>query len=154
MMYEMRLSKFILILSLLLLPLAAFADEPVDTRQPDPASDGRLVKPVPKPGNPLPEFPEMLGPISVNRGRVALTLALDKDGNVSKWQVLGEQPANYGFKQAVDEVMPAWKYLPALWGGNPVTYNASLIFMFEDGKCWVDSTRVARPQPDVQAIEQ
>jgi TonB family protein len=74
---------------------------------------------TPRPGNPMPRYPERLRARSV-RGLVSILVVIDTTGRpeVATLQLLAAD--DEAFAQAVRKALPTWQYEPATRGGRPV----------------------------------
>lgn len=89
------------------------------------------VPPTPLPDfSPQPEFPEMAKLAGV-QGKVVVQIFVDKKGEVKKWKIAQEKPADLGFKEEVLKVIPKWKFTPAIQQGNPVGVWIAIPFNFQ-----------------------
>ena len=89
------------------------------------------VPPQPLPDfSPQPEFPELAKTASVP-GKVIVQVYVDKRGEVKKWKIVKEEPANLGFGEEVERVIKKWKFTPAIQQGNPVGVWVAVPFTFK-----------------------
>lgn len=86
-------------------------------------------EPEPLDINPQPAYPE-LARIGGVTGKVVALMYVDAHGNVAKWNIATVDPARLGFDDAVAEVIPKWKFAPALQQGKPVGVWISIPFTF------------------------
>ena len=89
----------------------------------------REFEPVALDINPRPAYPE-LAFLSGISGKVVMKVFVDKQGNVGKWRVFSVNPAGLGFEEAVEKVIPKWKFTPAIQQDRPVGVWVSLPFKF------------------------
>lgn len=89
------------------------------------------VAPQPLPDfSPQPAFPEMAKLAGV-QGKVVIQIYVDKKGEVKKWKIASEKPADLGFGEEVIKIIPKWKFTPAIQQGNPVGVWIAIPFNFQ-----------------------
>jgi len=89
------------------------------------------VPPQPLEGySPQPAFPEMAQRAGVS-GKVTAQVYVDKKGEVKKWRIVQAKPADLGFEQEVEKILPKWKFTPAIQQGNPVGVWIAIPFNFK-----------------------
>jgi TonB family protein len=99
---------------------------------PEPGTFARFeVPPEPLPKYAFqPEFPDSALAFGM-AGKVVVQVYVDRDGIVRKWKIAKVEPAGYGFEKAVLDVIPHWRFTPAIQGGKPIGVWVAVPFNFK-----------------------
>ena len=97
-------------------------------------SSGAFV-PFEVPPQPFPDFsPRPAFPAQAKspraEGRVVVQVYIDKQGAVKRWKVVEETPAGEGYGEEVLKIIPEWKFMPAMQGGEPIGVWIAIPFNF------------------------
>ena len=103
---------------------------PPDEFPPDTQWIARELEPAPLDINPTPRYPDLARRAGMS-GKVVMRVFVDQQGTARKWHVDFANPADLGFEDEVLNVIPKWKFTPAIQQGNPIGVWVSIPFVFK-----------------------
>jgi TonB family protein len=88
------------------------------------------IPPVALSTNPRPEFPSVAAIAGIT-GKVRVWVLVGTDGAVHDWNIIDVTAPNFGFEEAVEEIIEKWKFTPAIQGSSAVEVWVNIPFTFK-----------------------